>query len=144
MKDVAQDSLIIIPVPQTMVGIVWDEAKGFIEGAVKTARGKCTIEDVRDGIESGLYLLWVVMDGKEVIAAITTRIIEYPRCRGMALDWIGGKRMKDWIEMSNRVLMDHARMNGCTHMEGYGRPAWIRWNGRYGWKEDYTAFRLEV
>lgn len=136
--------IVIIPVPQGMIDLIWDEAKGHLEAAIKTARGKFTLEDVRRGIEAGVYLLWVVMDGKEVIAVITTRIIEYPTCRAMALDWIGGRRMKEWIEMSNKVMVDHARANGCTHMEGYGRPAWIRWNGKYGWKEDYTSFRLEI
>lgn len=140
----AEPDLAIIPVPQHLVDVIWDEAKGYLEAAIKTARGKCTIDDVREGIDSGMYLLWVVMDGKEVIACITTRIIDYPQCKAMALDWIGGKRMKEWIGMSNEVMVDHAKNNGCTHMEGYGRPAWIRWNGRYGWKEDYTAFRLEV
>lgn len=138
------DGIVIIPVPQHLLDIVWDESKGYLESAIKTANGKCTIDDVRAGIESGMYVLWVVMDGNEVIACITTRIIEYPQCRAMALDWIGGKRMKEWIAMSNKVMVDHAKANDCTHMEGYGRPAWIRWNGRYGWKEDYTAFRLEV
>lgn len=136
--------LSIIPVPQHLVDVIWDEAKGYLEAAIGTGGGKCAIDDVRSGIDSGMYLMWVVMDGQEVIAVITTRIIEYPQCRAMALDWIGGKRMKEWIAMSNKVMVDHAKMNGCTHMEGYGRPAWIRWNGKYGWKEEYTAFRMEL
>lgn len=136
--------LACIPVPQNMIDLVWDEAKPFLEAAVRTARGKCDINDVRVGLEDGTYLLWVVMDGKEVIAAITTRIIEYAKCRAMALDWIGGKRIREWIAMSNQMMVEHARMNGCTHLEGYGREAWIKLNGKYGWKEDYTAFRLEV
>jgi hypothetical protein len=137
-------NLSIIPIPQHLVDLIWDETKEYLEEAIKTSRGKFTIDDVRQGIDSGIYVLWAVMDGEDVIAAITTRIIEYPNCRAMALDWIGGKRMKEWIGMSNEVMIDHARANNCTHMEGYGRPAWIRWNGKYGWKEDYTSFRLEV
>jgi hypothetical protein len=136
--------LICIPVPPDYVGAVWGQVEGYLEAAIKTARGKCTVDDVRAEIDTGLYLLWVVVDDGELIAAITTRIIEYPRCRAMALDWIGGKRIKDWIGMSNRIMMEHAKNNGCTHLEGYGRPAWIRLNGKYGWKEDYTTFRLEV
>lgn len=143
MKDTKTD-LAIIPVPQHLIDVVWDEAKGYLEAAIKTARGKFTIDDVRRGIDSGIYVLWVVMDGQDVIAVITTRIIEYPTCRAMALDWIGGKRMKEWIGLCNATMVDHAKANDCTHMEGYGRPAWIRWNGKYGWKEDYTSFRLEV
>ena len=133
-----------IPVPKEMVDIVWDEVSGMLERSTYTAVGKCDINDLRSGIEDGVYLLWVVMDGQEILAGVTTRIIEYPKCRALALDWIGGKRMRDWIGLVNEQMVLHAKHNGCAHLEGYGRPAWIRWTRRFGWKEDYVAFKLEV
>ena len=42
------------------------------------------------------------------------------------------------------AMVHHAKHNGCTHMEGYGRQAWSRWLEKYGWKQDYIAFRMEV
>jgi len=133
-----------IPVPKGMVDIVWDEVSGMLEKSTYTAAGKCDINDLRSGIESGVYLLWVVMEGRDILAGVTTRIIEYPKCRALALDWIGGKRMGDWIGLVNEQMVLHAKHNGCAHLEGYGRPAWIRWTRRFGWKEDYVAFKLEV
>lgn len=143
MKDMTP-IVVCFPVPKEAVDLVWGQVAPMLEGAVLTARGKCDIADVRAGIEDGSYLLWVVdIDGK-IVAAITTRIIDYPRCKAMALDWIGGGRMKEWIEIVNQTIVTHARHNGCTHLEGYGRDAWLRWTKRFGWKEDYTAFRMEI
>jgi hypothetical protein len=136
--------LILTPVPKDLLGVVWPRVKEYISKAVDTAKGKVTTEDVRSGIESDVYLLWVVMDGDEIIAAITTRVINYPTCNGMALDWIGGKRIKEWIAMVNGTMRDHAKNHGCSHLEGYGRPAWTRLIARHGWQEDYVAFRMEV
>lgn len=143
MKDMTS-IVVCFPVPQEAVDLVWDQVAPMLEGATLTARGKCDIQDVRDGIDAGDYLLWVAEIDGEIVAAITTRIIDYPRCRAMALDWIGGKRMKEWIEVVNNAMVTHARHNGCTHLEGYGRDAWLRWTSRLGWKEDYTAFRMEI
>lgn len=138
-KDIA-----FFPVPQHMADLVWPEVSKLLEPATLTARGKCDISDLRGGIDNGTYLLWVVQDGDEIIAGVTTRIITYPQCRALALDWIGGRRMKDWIGVVNEQMVAHARHNGCSHLEGYGRPSWIRWTRRFGWKEDYVAFKLEV
>lgn len=136
--------VIVIPVPKEMAGLVWDEVKGMLEKATFTAVGKCDIHDVKAGIEDGVYLLWVAMDGNTILAGMTTRIIEYPKCRALALDWIGGVRMKDWLKLFNEQMVQHAKNNGCSHIEGYGRPAWLRWTRKFGWKEDYVTFKLEV
>ena len=136
--------LVFTPVPKHLLGLIWPKVEEYLAKAVDTAKGKLTIDDVRSGIESDLYLLWVVVDGEDIIAAVTTRVINYPTCNGMALDWVGGKRIKEWLSMLNSTMRDHAKNHGCSHLEGYGRPAWTRLIARHGWQEDYVAFRLEV
>ncbi len=136
--------LVFTPVPKHLLGLIWPKVEEYLAKAVDTAKGKLTVDDVRSGIESDLYLLWVVVDGDDIIAAVTTRVINYPTCNGMALDWIGGKRIKEWINVANSTMLDHARSHGCSHLEGYGRPAWGRMLERHGWKQDYVAFRLEA
>ena len=84
------------------------------------------------------------MEEEEVIAAITTRIIEYPGKRAMAMDWIGGSKMGKWLPVAQETLERFARDNNCTHLEGYGRKAWGRWLGKYGWNPEYIAYRMEI
>ena len=131
-------------VPKEVIDIVWDDAKKLLEPAVETAKGKMTIKDVYEFIKRDIYNLWVVMEDTKIVAVVTTRVIQYPESRALALDFIGGKKMKHWLPKAQKVINKFARDNGCRHLEGYGRKAWIRWGRRHGWKEDYTAFRMEL
>ena len=113
-------------VPKQVIDIVWDDVVKVLKPAVDTAKGKLGIKDIKEYLYNGAYELWVVMDGTKIVAAITTRIIDYPERRALAMDFIGGTRMKEWLP------------------EGYGRKAWGRWLGKYGWEPDYIAYRMEI
>ena len=131
-------------VPKQVIDIVWDDVVKILEPAVKTAKGKLSVKDVYDYISEGFYELWVVMDGKKMIAVITTRVIEYPERRALAMDFIGGTRMKEWLPMVQDVISRYAKDHNCKYLEGYGRKGWGRWLGKYGWKPDYIAYKMEL
>lgn len=143
MKDVSSQ-LYLTAVPQPVLDVVWPQAKELLNMAVVATNGVYDLDSVHRGLLSGEYVLWLVMDDATPIAALTTRICEYPQCRGLALDWIGGKRMAEWLPMAQDVMSNYARENGCTHLEGYGRKAWGRWLQKYGWEPAYIAFKMEL
>ena len=136
--------MMISAVPKEAVGAVWADVAKVMNKSVNTSNGKYHIDDLFHGIQSDLYVLWVIMEEEEVIAAITTRIIEYPGKRAMAMDWIGGSKMGKWLPIAQETLERFARDNKCTHLEGYGRKAWGRWLGKYGWNPEYIAYRMEI
>lgn len=131
-------------VPREALGIVWGDVARLMAKSVDTAKGKYHMDDLYHGINSGLYNLWVVMDGEEAVAAITTRVISYPGRKAMAMDWVGGSRMGEWLPMVLETLEEYSRKNGCDHLEGYGRKAWGRWLEKYGWEPEYIAYRMEL
>ena len=131
-------------VPKQVVDVVWDDVVKVLKPAVDTAKGKLGIKDIKSYLSDGLYELWVVMDGTKIVAAITTRIIEYPERRALAMDFIGGTRMKEWLPQAQKTIEQFAVDNNCSHLEGYGRKAWGRWLGKYGWEPDYIAYRMEI
>ena len=131
-------------VPKEAVSAVWADVARVMNKSVDTSNGKYHIDDLFHGIQNNLYVLWVIMEEEEVIAAITTRIIEYPGKRAMAMDWIGGSNMGKWLPGAQETLERFARDNNCTHLEGYGRKAWGRWLGKYGWNPEYIAYRMEI
>ena len=131
-------------VPKEAVSAVWADVARVMSKSVDTSNGKYHIDDLFHGIQNNLYVLWVIMEEEEVIAAITTRIIEYPGKRAMAMDWIGGSKMGKWLPVAQETLERFARDNNCTHLEGYGRKAWGRWLGKYGWNPEYIAYRMEI
>ena len=131
-------------VPKEAVSAVWADVARVMNKSVDTSNGKYHIDDLFHGIQNNIYVLWVIMEEEEVIAAITTRIIEYPGKRAMAMDWIGGSKMGKWLPVAQETLERFARDNNCTHLEGYGRKAWGRWLGKYGWNPEYIAYRMEI
>lgn len=46
----------------------------------------------------------------KIIAAFTTRLIQYPRRRALALDWVGGTQMKEWEDQ----LIDTMKRYGMS------------------------------
>ena len=64
----------ISAVPYEGIDVVWDDAKRWIEPALKRSKNRYNIEDIREYIEKKLLGLWVAFnDDNEIKAAITTR-----------------------------------------------------------------------
>ena len=62
----------------------------------------------------------------------------------MAMDWIGGKRMMEWLPIAMEKLTSFAKDCGCSHLEGYGRKAWSKILKKYNWEPEYIAYRMEI
>ena len=139
--------MICTAVPREAVDIVWADVSGMLNKAIETSEGKYHIDDIYEDLTKGYYNLWLVIDNKKdekVIAAITTRIIEYPSRKAMAMDWVGGKRMAEWLPIVMNKLISFANDCGCSHLEGYGRKAWMKILKKYKWKPEYIAYRMEI
>lgn len=136
--------MMITAVPIEGVDIVWEDAKKVLHKSVNTSAGKFEVEDLKQELKQGQLVLWLVMDGSEVLAALTSRVIEYPGRRAMALDWVGGKHMRKWLPLVLNTLQKYATDCECKHIEGYGRKAWGRILQKYGWKPEYIAYRMEL
>jgi len=131
-------------IPPEGVDLVWDVVAPMLIPALDTAAGKFEISDVYAQLRTGELLLWVVADDMTPIAALTTQLIVYPGRRAMAIDWLGGSRMKEWLPMAQAMIMRYARDNECLHLEAYGRRAWQRWLGKFGWAPEYISYRMEL
>ena len=139
--------MICTAVPREAIDIVWGDVSSMLNKAIATSGGKYHIDDIYYELTKGYYDLWLIVDnkdGEKVIAAITTRIIWYPNRKAMAMDWIGGKRMMEWLPIAMERLTSFAKDCGCSHLEGYGRKAWSKVLKKYNWKPEYIAYRMEI
>jgi hypothetical protein len=134
----------ISPIRPEFVGVLWPEVVRMLEPSVETSKGKFTVDDIRAEIAEGALVLWVVVSDKVPVAFYTTRLLEYPGRRAMAMDWLGGSGLLSWRDAALDEMEKHARANGCQHLEGYGRLAWGRVLKRRGWKPEYVAYRMEL
>tara|TARA_R100001015_G_C4625144_1_gene183554 strand:- start:432 stop:860 length:429 start_codon:yes stop_codon:yes gene_type:complete len=139
--------MICTAVPREAVNIVWPDVSDMLNKAIQTSKGKYHIDDIYEDLTKGLYNLWLVIDNEsdeKVIAAITTRLIEYPSRKAMAMDWVGGRRMNEWLPVVMEKLSNFAKDCGCDHLEGYGRKAWMKVLKKYKWEPEYIAYRMEI
>ena len=145
MKDVQTD-LIFTPIPKDYASAIWPNVAKVLKRSVATADGKYEVDDILDMVLKDELVLWVVLDtnNDEIIAAVTTRLIEYPQGNAMALDWVGGTRMKEWLPMAHPIMVSYAEDHNCKYLEGYGRKAWGRMLGKYGWNPDYIAWKMDL
>lgn len=75
---------------------------------------------------AGRVGIWVCEHDGRLLAAIATEIKEYPRRRVVEILFAGGSGMRLWIEAAIASLDEHARIAGCSHVCGVGRPGWAR------------------
>jgi hypothetical protein len=117
----------------------WPDAEALLEPARKLADNMDTVLD--DG-----ELLWVVMDGDELVAAITTRMTTEKHWEVLL---IGGRDHRSWVPKLNILFGAASAEAGATHMVALGRRGWLRELKRLGWAEHgvvdgMTVFSREV
>ena len=131
--------------PSKAVRHVWKDVEKILKKSVATAKDKSDTIDVLAGILNDVYVLWVVMDEEDsIIAAFTTRLLVYPQRKALALDFVGGTRMKEWNDQLIDTMRKYANELECSHLEGYGRKAWGRSLQKYGFYPEYIAYRMEL
>jgi hypothetical protein len=131
-------------VPYEVVDLVWPDVAPMLERAVETASGAYDLRYVKDEIDARRLGLWVALEGTTPVAAITTRIAELPGKRIIAMDWIAGSRMSEWLPTAQKVLQDYAAAHGCSEMHGAGRKGWEKPLGKLGWTAERVMYKLEV
>lgn len=132
-------------VPTEAVKLIWKDVERVLKKSVATVKDKAEVIDVLDGIFDGSYALWVVLDDDDaIVAAFTTRILVYPHRKALALDWVGGTRIREWSDALIETIRRYAKEQGCEHLEGYGRKGWGRFLEKYGFYPEYIAYRMEL
>lgn len=132
-------------VPYEYASAVWPHVEKFLRPAAKL-QGVFRVEDIKEMLDRRDIALWVMIDDTNgmPVAAATTRLIEYPTRRAMAIDWVGGKRMKEWLPQLSDLMDKYAKDNGCEHIEGMGRHGWLRALAGYGYRKWYPMYRKEL
>lgn len=125
---------------------VWEHVAPLLNKAVKLNPELINIDDVLVGAKAGAYVIWVAIDEEngEFVGTVTTRIIPYPQSKGLAMDFLGGTRMKEWLHLAQDAVEEHAKRNECTHLEAYGRRAWSRYLEPLGWGQAYITYKKEL
>ena len=125
---------------------LWPHVSPLLNKAVRLNPEIIDLGNVYAGALAGVYVVWAAVDETtgEFVGAITTRIITYPKSKALALDFVGGTRIKEWVHLGQEAVEEHAKRNGCTHLEGYGRRAWLKYIEPLGWNQAFITYKKEL
>jgi hypothetical protein len=111
---------------------IWPEIEGYLKDAMKG-----TIDmlfhpvDLLAGIIRNEWTLWIAKEGNRILAAMLTRLSQYPRARACHIFLIGGTDLDKWADEFQAKVEEYARRNGCSRMEAGGRQGWVRVGNGY-------------
>ena len=123
------------------VSAVWDRVEPILGKSLHTAHGRFTMESILREIVNFQQHLWVVFnDDKEIVAALTTRFVDYPDKRLLAGQFFGGKDIMQWRDPMLETLERWAKDNHCAGVEMTGRKGFAKVLAPHGWTPEYTVF----
>jgi uncharacterized membrane protein len=127
----------LVPVP--CVPEVWDAVAPMLLKSTEMSGGRWSLEDVHSAILNEKFHLWVAMEDNVVVAAATTSFTDYPQCRMLTGQFLGGSRLKGWMEKLDAILEKWGRQHGCKGIELTGRNGWARALKAVHWAPKYTV-----
>lgn len=110
--------------PRGSVDEIWPGVAKMIDEAYKFA-DEIMPHDLLDQLRSGHRQLWIVWDGRQVLAAVMTRIVQLRSCRAVQITAAGGTAVERWKDLIV-LIEDFARHEGCRKVVIEGRPGWER------------------
>lgn len=122
LQEGASTELVLVPISDVLR--VMPTVAPMLEPAIDQSDGRWGLYDVISAILQGHMHLWLAVD-EDIVAAMVTRFIDYPRMRACGLMFIGGKAREMWLDHEDRVC-EWAQGQGCAELEGYARKGWLR------------------
>lgn len=131
--------MFITPVPPDFLYAVWPDVVKLFRPAIEYAGGRFDEEDVLSDLQKQLTGLWIAVDDNhEIIAAISVRVVDYPKRRFARYEVVGSKpntMVKKWGYPMFEAIEKHAKtVMKCSGIEGAGRFGWRKMSGRTGYK----------
>ena len=138
----------LLPIPLDQVDSMWGYIEPIIKKAVDLTPDRISTQDLYDSAKAGGYLLWIVCEEENekliIQAVLSTRVLQYPKTKALAIDFVAGQKMKDWLRTVMEKFEELGKLNQCTHIEGYGRKAWQKYLNEYGWKQRHIQYEKRL
>jgi hypothetical protein len=113
----------LICIDPARIDDMWPHVRDKIRAAVERT-GLSSFADIESDVLTGMQLVWIAWDGKEILAAATTRLIK-PYDKVCELTACSGYQMAQWLPLL-RQIEAYAQAEGCRKMRILGRKGWER------------------
>lgn len=77
------------------------------------------------------HLVWIAIDGKQIIGAFSTKVFEGELVEVFNL---GGHRVREWLPLAEEYVSCLARLAQAPRIKAQGRRGWARLNEQLGYR----------
>lgn len=128
----------VFKVPVEHIAAVWPRAAALLEPAI-ARQGTHEAKDVLSSLLLAQSHLFIQLHIGEMLCAVVTKFNQYPKGLYLTIWFIGGQPDYGLLQ---KVIIGWGKITGCTHVELYGRPGWIK---RYSKaRETLTVLRQPI
>ncbi len=132
-------------VPIQYVPFVWPVIETFVKKAASYSGERTESEDIKNDCQNGTVFLWVAHDDEhETHGFVTGQFLEYPGMKVLALQFTGGRKLREWASDMWNTLESFARDNGCSKIEGAGRIGWLRFMKQFGCTPAFYIYEKDL
>ncbi len=144
-EDTPEREIRITIVPPHYVKYCWEAAAKFLDPAASKSRGRHDIESIREEVERGVQLLWVMFLGDdEMVGAFTTSVLRYPRKSVVSISFMGGDSILQYKSSVIDDVSEYALEMNCSGIEAIGRKGWIKALGPLGFEEAFMVLEKDL
>ena len=138
------DGITAVVVEPKDLSQVWESVAELLGPACDTSFGQETIQTLRKSLMQGKDGLFIVLDGEDLIGAVTYTVVDYDTgLRILDINFAGGvamdTQMPAVIEMFN--TLKSAFM--CDRVRITGRKGWIRYMKQFGFTDTHYSVEME-
>lgn len=105
---------------------MWPEVEPHLVPAIEMSRGCFEAVDVMALCATGAMQLWVAYDGDDLVGAIVTELVDFPRRRMTRAPFAGGKDIRRWYAAMDAAVESWGRSWGSTGICAIGRKGWSK------------------
>jgi len=116
----------------------------MIAPAIARQSNDVSVQDVEDDIRGGGAVMWLVHVEDTLEAAITTCVVKHPQRNTLKIEFMGGKRMKQWMDEAINVFADLARRADLGAVEADGRIGFDKYVDASPFREVYRHYVMEL
>ena len=117
---------------------IWDRVGPMLQKVVDHTEGELQPEDFLDNIVNKYMHLWLAVEDADILMAMVTQIIEYPRRKTLRIIALSGKNFKETHSQFNDMIESFAIQAGCSGLELWGRKGWKKMLP--DWESNYIVF----
>ena len=132
-------------IPPNMIGRMWPQLAPHIQRVIDVSYEDITLLSIRNKLVEGeATAIAISNDGGEIVAVATFEVTTLESQRRILLvPVIGGDHMEDWADDFMKLLRELKQDFACDEIRGAGRPGWVKYLKKYGWKPVMTVVSLE-